>query len=153
MSGQTFKEIIKRKAKFEYHFLSTIEAGIILVGTEVKSIKKGEANLSDAYCYFDKQGRLVLKSLFIAEYSYGNINNHESRRDRYLLLKKRELAKLQRKVTEKGLAIVPYRLYLSERGLIKIELALAQGKKTFDKRQTIKERESKRDLDRIKKLN
>jgi SsrA-binding protein len=146
------KEIVNRKAKFEYHFLQEFEAGVVLVGTEVKSIKAGNANLSDAYCLFDKDGNLVIKSMYIAEYDHGNVNNHESRRDRRLLLRKTELNKLQRRVTEKGLSIVPYKIYFSERGLIKLMIVLAQGKKAYDKRDTIKDRDNKRELDRIKKM-
>lgn len=144
------KEIINRKAKFEYHLQDSFEAGIALKGTEVKSIKLGNANLSDAYCLFEN-GNLTLKSMYIAEYEYGTINNHETRRDRRLLLRKRELKKMERRVTEKGMTLVPYRLYFSERGFIKLEIFLAMGKKSFDKRETIKERQNKRDLDRIKK--
>lgn len=141
-------EIVNRKAKFEYHLVDEYEAGIVLKGTEVKSIKGGNANLSDAYCLFDKNDNLVLKSLFIAEYDFGNIHNHETRRDRRLLLKKSELKKLKRRVDEKGLTIVPYRIYFSERGFIKLELWLAQGKKAFDKRNSIKDKDMKRDMDR-----
>ena len=144
-------EVVNRKAKFEYQFLQEYEAGIVLLGTEVKSIKAGNANLSDAYCIF-KDDELYIKSMYIAEYKHGNIHNHETRRDRKLLLRRTELRKLQRKVNEKGLAIVPYKVYFSERGHIKILIALAQGKKLYDKRQSIKERESKRDLDRMKKM-
>lgn len=146
-------EIVNRKAKFEYHFLSEFEAGMMLTGTEIKSIREGNANLSDAYCVFDKSGALYVKSMFIAEYKFGNQNNHETRRTRKLLLRKRELKKLGKKVKEKGFTIVPYRIYLSERGLAKLEVMLAQGKKSYDKRETIKDRENKRDLDRIKKWN
>jgi len=145
-------EIVNKKAKFEYQFLQTYEAGISLVGTEVKSIKAGNANLSDAYCLFH-HNELILKSMFIAEYKFGNIQNHESRRDRKLLLRKTELKKLDRKVHEKGLTIVPYKLYISERGFIKLEIALAHGKKAFDKRHSIKEKDMKRDLERMKKLD
>ena len=145
-------EIIKRKAKYEYHFLQEFEAGLSLMGTEVKSIKAGNANLSDAYCHF-KDGELFIKSLFIAPYDFGNQNNHLERRDRKLLLRKPELKKLEKKTKEKGWAIVPYRLYFSERGFIKLEIALAQGKKAYDKRATIKARANKLDLDRIKKEN
>jgi SsrA-binding protein len=145
-------EIVNRKAKFEFHFIQEFEAGIALVGTEVKSIKAGNVNLSDAYCLF-KGDELYIKSMFIAEYSHGNINNHESRRDRKLLLRRPELNKLHKKVKEKGLSIVPYKVYFSERGIIKLQIALAQGKKVYDKRQSIKDRESKRDLDRLKKIN
>jgi len=144
------KEVVNRKAKYEYQFLDSFEAGLVLIGTEVKSIKAGNVNLSDAYCLFEN-GNLTLKSLYIAEYEYGTIHNHETRRDRRLLLRKNELKKLHRRVTEKGMTIVPYRIYFSERGFIKIELYLAEGKKTYDKRNTIKERENKRSLDRIKK--
>lgn len=122
------------------------------MGTEVKSIKGGDANLNDAYCLFDKQGNLTIKSMYIGEYKYGNVNNHETRRDRRLLLRKTELRKLERRVSEKGYTIVPYRVYLSERGFIKIELWLAQGKKAYDKRDSIKDKDLKRDMDRAKKL-
>jgi len=144
-------DIVKKRAKYEYTFLQTFEAGIILRGTEVKSVKLGNANLSDAYCLF-KGNELFIKSLFIGEYERGNINNHEPRQDRKLLLRKPELKKLLKKMKEKGLAIVPYKMYLSERGFIKLEIALAQGKKAYDKRESIKDRQNKRDLDRIKKL-
>ncbi len=145
------KEIVNRKAKFEYHFLQEFEAGVVLKGTEVKSIKEGNANLSDAYCLMDKESNLIIKSMYIGEYDHGNQNNHETRRDRRLLLRKAELTKIDRRMKEKGLTLIPYKIYLSERGLIKIQLFLAQGKKSFDKRQTIKEREDKRKIDRIKK--
>lgn len=145
------KEIVNRKAKFEYQFLQNYEAGITLVGTEVKSIKAGNANLNDAYCIF-KDGELWIKSMYIAEYNQGNRNNHETRRDRKLLLKKQELKKLERRMTEKGQAIVPYRIYISERGMIKLEIVLATGKKSYDKRQSIKEKDHKRDLARMKKV-
>jgi len=144
-------EIINRKAGFEYRFLDTFEAGIMLHGTEVKSIRKGNANLRDAYCFFRK-GELYIKSLFIAEYEHGNMFNHESRRTRKLLLKRRELGRLEKQLKEKGLTIVPVRLYINERGLAKIEIALAQGKKVYDKRESIKQKDVKRDLDRIKKM-
>lgn len=150
MSNGKVKEIINRKAKFEYSFLQELEAGVMLTGTEVKSLRNGNGNLNDAYCLFIGN-ELYIKSMYIGEYEYGNINNHEPRRDRKLLLKRPELKKLERKVTEKGLTLVPYKLYFSERGFAKVLIALAQGKKSFDKRQSIKERENKRDLDRIKK--
>ncbi len=145
------KEIVNRKAKFEYSFIQMYEAGIVLTGTEVKALRQGLANLNDAYCLFDK-GNLVVKSMFISEYDHGTIYNHDARRDRRLLLHKSELKKLERRVTEKGLTIVPYRVYFTERGFAKLEVALAQGKKAFDKRETIKERDNKRDLDRLKKI-
>lgn len=143
-------EILNKRAKYEYHFIDTYEAGIMLVGTEIKSIRKNEANLRDAYCVF-KKGELWVKSLFIAEYKYGNVHNHEARRDRKLLLRKSELRKLEKKIKERGFTIVPFRIFITERGFAKVEIALAQGKKSFDKRHSIKERDNKRDLDRMKR--
>jgi len=143
-------EIVNKRAEYEYHFIATFEAGIILRGTEIKSIRRGEANLRDAYCIF-KKGELWIKSLFIAEYKYGNVHNHETRRDRKLLLRKPELRKLEKKIKERGFTIVPFRIFINERGFAKVEIALAQGKKSYDKRNAIKERENKRDLDRMKK--
>ncbi len=145
------KEIVNRKSQFEFHFIQTYEAGLVLTGTEVKALRQGMANLTDAYCLFDR-GNLVVKSMYIAEYDHGTIYNHDARRDRRLLLRKPELKKLERRVTEKGYTIVPYKLYFNDRGFAKLEIALAQGKKAFDKRETIKERDSKRDLDRLKKI-
>jgi SsrA-binding protein len=144
-------EIVNRKAKFEYHFLSEIEAGIMLTGTEIKSIRENNANLKEAYCIF-KDGELFIRNMHIAVYKYGTHNNHDPVRIRKLLLKKGELKKLERKVKEKGLTIVPYKLFISERGLAKVLIELAQGKKAYDKRESIKARDSKRDLERIKKI-
>ncbi len=144
-------EIVNKKAKFEYQFLQTFEAGMVLLGTEVKSVKAGNVNMNDAYCLI-VNGEIIIKSLYIAEYELGNINNHETRRDRKLLLRKTEIKKIIKKMNEKGNALVPYKIFMSDRRLLKIEIALAVGKKTFDKRQTIKDRESKRDLARIKKI-
>ena len=143
-------EIVNRKAKFQYHFVSNYEAGLVLTGTEIKSIRAGNVNLNDAYCTF-KKGELWIQSMYIKEYKYGNQFNHEARRIRKLLLKKQELKKLEKRVKERGFTIVPYRLFISERGFAKIEIALAQGKKSYDKRQTIKEKDQKRDLARMKK--
>lgn len=144
-------EIVNRKAKYEYHFLQEYEAGIVLTGTEIKSIRAGEVNMSDAYCTFEN-GELFIRSLYIKEYKFGTHANHEARRTRKLLLRKTELRKLEKKIKEKGFTIIPYRLYLSERGMAKLEVNLAQGKKSYDKRNAIKERENKRDLDRMKKM-
>ena len=144
------KEIVNRKAKFSYSFIQEFEAGIMLTGTEVKSLRKGEANLNDAYCVF-KDDELYVHSLFIAEYDHGNIYNHETRRTRKLLLKRTELRKLDKRTKEKGFAIVPYKIYFNERGKAKILIALAQGKKSYDKRNSIKEKDMKRDLDRAMK--
>ncbi len=139
-----------KKAKFEYHFVDEFEAGVMLQGTEVKSIRAGKTNLNDAYCTFDK-GELYIRSMYIAEYDHGTYNNHESRRVRKLLLRGTELKKLEKKVKEKGLAIIPYQVYITDRGFVKISIALGQGKKVHDKRNTIKDRDDKRKLDRIKK--
>ena len=119
----------------------------MLKGTEVKAMRSGNANLSDAYCIFDN-GNLIIKSMFIAEYDHGNVNNHETRADRRLLLRKSELKKIKRKLDEKGLTLVPYKIYFTERGFVKINIWLAQGKKSFDKRNSIKEKDVKRELDR-----
>ena len=150
MAQNIIKEIVNRKARHEYHCIQKYEAGIVLLGTEVKSLKMGNANLSDAYCMMD-QGNLILKSAFIAEYEHGNINNHETRRDRVLLLKKAELRKLERRINEKGFTCIPYKFYFSERGFAKVEIWLAQGKKTYDKRHSIKQKDMKRDIDRSMK--
>lgn len=145
-------EIVNRKAKFEYQFISEFEAGVMLTGTEIKSIRAGEANLKEAYCLF-LRGELHIRNMFIAEYKYGTHNNHEVRRDRKLLLKKQEIKKLLRKVKEKGMTIVPYKLFISDRGFAKIDIVLATGKRQYDKRATMKERDNKRELDRIKKVH
>lgn len=144
-------EIVNRRATFEYHFVSRMEAGIVLRGTEIKAFRAGLVNLTDAYCLFEK-GELFLRNLFIAEYEYGTYSNHEPRRIRKLLLRRPELRKMERKASEKGFTIVPYRMYMSERGFVKVEIALAQGKKMYDKREAIKEKDNKRELERVKKI-
>ncbi|MEZ5003755.1 MAG: SsrA-binding protein SmpB [Chitinophagales bacterium] len=142
--------IVNRKAKFSYEFIEKFVAGMVLRGTEIKSIRAGHVNLSDSYCVF-KKGELFVKNLHISEYVSGNIYNHEVQRVRKLLLSKKELTKLEKKIKESGLTIIPYRIFISERGLAKIEIALARGKKTHDKRNTIKERDDKRNMDRLMK--
>lgn len=144
-------EIVNRRAEFEYHFLDTFEAGLVLSGTEIKSVRGGNANINDAFCFFE-HGELFIKNMYIKEYAYATYFNHEARRTRKLLLRKTELRKLERKVKERGLTIVPYRLYFTERGFAKLEIALAQGKKSYDKRESIKDKDQKRDLDRLKKI-
>ena len=149
----TTREIVNKRARYEFVFLSNFEAGIMLQGTEIKSIRTGgSVNLSDAYCSF-KGKELYVKSLHISPYKHGTYNNHDSRRDRKLLLKKQELKKLQKRVKERGLSIIPYRLYFAERGLVKLEIALGQGKKTRDKRQAIKEKDNKRTMARLNKMS
>nr|WKN36672.1 SsrA-binding protein SmpB [Tunicatimonas sp. TK19036] len=141
--------IKNRKARFEYQFLDTYLAGIKLMGTEIKSIREGKVNLQEAYCYFNDQ-ELFIKQMHISPYSQGTHYNHEPARERKLLLKKKELVKLESKMAEKGLTIIPTRLFINERGLAKLEIALAQGKKLYDKREDIKQRDVNRELDRMK---
>lgn len=142
--------IKNKRASFEYHLLERYTAGIRLLGTEIKSIREGKANINDSFCAFFSDG-LYIRNMHIAEYSFGSFYNHEAKRDRQLLLTKKELKKLKEKGEEKGFTMVPLRIFISERGFAKVEIALAQGKKDFDKRDTIKERESKRELDRAMK--
>jgi SsrA-binding protein len=143
-------EIVNRKAKFNYEFLETYKAGMVLTGTEIKSVKEGKVNLGDSFCYF-RQGELWLKNLHISEYKNGSYANHEPLRLRKLLLTKKEMGKLEGKIKEKGLTIIPYKIFFSERGLAKIEIVLAKGKKSFDKRESIKERDTAKEIQRVKK--
>ncbi|HND89774.1 MAG TPA: SsrA-binding protein SmpB [Saprospiraceae bacterium] len=144
-------EITNRKASYEYHFVQEYDAGMALTGSEIKSIRAGNANLNDAWCIFN-DGELWVHNMYIGEYEYGTDANHLPRRNRKLLLRKPELRKLERRLKERGTTIVPYRLYISDRGYAKLTIELATGKKSFDKRQTIKAREDKRELDRLKKI-
>ena len=146
------REIINRRAKFEYHFVQEFEAGMVLTGTEVKSIRAGSANLTDAYCVFQGD-HLWVKNMYIAEYDQGTIYNHETRRDRILLLKKAELKKIRRKLDEKSMTLIPYKMYFSARDFVKVQIVVAQGKKMFDKREDLKEKDVKRELDRVKKIH
>jgi SsrA-binding protein len=143
-------EIVNKKAAYSYFFENTLEAGIVLRGTEIKSIRLGLVNMSDAFCSIDSEG-MYLENMHIGEYKNGSYNNHIPKRQRRLLLNKRELKKFATKVREQGYTIIPYRLYISERGFVKVEIALAKGKKSYDKRETIKERESKVEMDRAMK--
>jgi SsrA-binding protein len=138
-----------RQATYEFELLDKYVAGIVLRGTEIKSIREGKVNLQDGYCYFSNN-ELFAKGINITPYAQGTHYNHEALRERKLLLKRAELKKLERKVDEKGLTLVPVRLFINERGYAKIEIALARGKKVHDKRDSIKERDIKRELDRIK---
>ncbi len=142
--------IKNKKASHDYAFLEKYIAGVQLSGTEIKSIKAGKASLVDSYCYF-QSGELFLKGMHVSEYWWGNINNHDPKRDRKLLLNKKELVKLERSSQEKGLTIIAIRIFLNERGLAKIEIALARGKQNFDKREDIKKRDAKREMDRARK--
>ena len=140
-------EIKNRKASFEYEFLETFTAGIVLSGTEIKSIRAGKASLPDSYCYFIGT-ELYVRNMHIAEYWWGSFNKHDPKRDRKLLLNRKELRKLARAIKEKGLTIVATRLFIAENGFAKLNIALARGKKEYDKRHTIKENDIRRQEDR-----
>ena len=140
--------IKNKRASFDFLLLDKYTAGIVLTGTEIKSIRQGKASLVDTFCFFSR-GELWVKNMHIAEYFYGSYNNHTARRDRKLLLTKKELRKLQRTSEEPGFTIVPTRMYINERGLAKVVIALAKGKKQYDKRQTLKEKEDRRMMDRM----
>lgn len=140
-------EIKNRRASFEYAFLDTFTAGLVLTGTEIKSIRQGKANLTDAYCIFF-QDELFVRNMHISMYDEGTHFNHDPLRDRKLLLSKRELGKLLKELKNVGLTIIPTRLFISDKGYAKLNIALAKGKKTFDKRDDIKEKDIKRDMDR-----
>jgi len=142
--------IRNKKAWHDFEILDKYVAGIQLTGTEIKSIRSGKASLVDAYCFFDN-GELFVKGMHITEYDFGNLFNHFPKRDRKLLLTGRELKKLAKSVKEKGLTIVALRLFIAESSYAKLEIALARGKKEFDKREDIKKKDSKRQLDRLMK--
>src|SRR6478609_11887833 len=138
-----------RQATYEFELLDKYIAGLVLMGTEIKSIREGKVNLQDGYCYFN-DGELFVKGVNITPYAQGTHYNHEAQRERKLLLKRMELKKLERKVEEKGLTLVPVRLFINDRGFAKLEIAVARGKKVHDKRENIKERDAKRELNRLK---
>jgi SsrA-binding protein len=142
--------IKNKKASYAYFLLEEYTAGIQLSGTEIKSIRAGKANLNDAFCSFTGS-ELFVKNMHIAEYSYGTHYNHEPKRNRKLLLTKRELKKLLTKVTEKGFTIIPVLLYINEKGLAKLDIALARGKHYYDKRESIKRKDTQREIDRMAK--
>jgi len=139
--------IENRRARFDYQFIEQYTAGIVLQGTEIKSIREGKAGLSDSYCYFRK-GELYIKNLHITEYSEASFKNHEPLRERKLLLSKQELRKLEAKLKDQGLTIIPVRLFLSDKGYAKVDIALSKGKKEFDKRQDIKKKDAEREIGR-----
>jgi SsrA-binding protein len=138
---------LNKKASYEYHFLENYTAGIQLLGSEIKSIRAGKVNITDGFCFF-KDEELFLHNVNIEQYKYSSYLNHEPKRPRKLLLKKRELKRLLEKSNEKGLAIIPVKLFINETGLAKIEITLAKGKKLYDKRQQIQDRDMNRDLER-----
>jgi SsrA-binding protein len=140
-------ELINRKANFEYFFEASYTAGIVLSGTEIKSLRAGKVSFNDSFCVFH-QNEIFIKNLHISEYSFGTYTNHEPLQERKLLLTKKELRKLATKIKEKGYSIIPIKIFFSEKGWAKIEIGLGKGKKHFDKRNVIKERESDRDIKR-----
>jgi SsrA-binding protein len=143
-------EIRNKSASFEYFIEDKFDAGMMLTGTEVKALREGKASFNDSYCLVDR-GELYIKGLHISHYSFGSYANHVPTRDRKLLLKKKELNKIAQKLKEKGLTIIPLKIYFSERGLAKIQIGLGRGKKLHDKRETIKQRESDREIKRYLK--
>ncbi len=143
--------IKNKKARFEYEILDTYTAGIVLAGTEIKSVRQGKASIAESFCEFNDHGELFIINMQIDEYSHASHYNHKPKAERKLLLQKRELKKLKKEVASSGLTIIPLKLFLNKRGLAKMQIALAKGKKLYDKREAMKDRDNKRDLDRIKK--
>ena len=141
-------QVSNRRASFDYEFLETYTAGIVLAGTEIKSIRAGKVSLQDAYCYFDTLGQLYVRGMNIAQYFWGSWGQHEPRRDRKLLLTKRELRHLRQADKEKGLTIVAVKLFVADNGYAKLVIALARGKKQYDKRQSLKEKDARREMER-----
>ncbi len=144
--------IQNKKARFLYEIIDKYTAGIVLTGTEIKSIRSSKASIAESFCEFNERGELFVINMTIQEYAFGNYYNHRPKAERKLLLNKKELKKLRKDVEAKGLAIIPLRLFINDNGYAKLEIALGKGKKLFDKRETIKDRDNKRDLDRIKKI-
>ena len=140
--------IRNRRASFDYEFLEEYTAGIVLTGTEIKSIRLGKAGLTDSFCY-ESNGEVWLKNMYIGEYFYGSYNNHASRRDRKLLLNKKEIQSIGKASKDSGFSIVPLRVFVNDKGLAKVVIALAKGKKEYDKRQSLKEKEDRREMDRM----
>lgn len=143
-------DLRNRQAYYDYFIDEKYDAGLVLMGTEVKSLRAGKASFNDSYCIIH-QGEMWVKSLHIAEYTHGTANNHDPVRDRKLLLTKREIKKIEGKIKEKGITVVPLRIFFSEKGLAKMEIGLGRGKKSFDKRETIKQRDTKRELQKFVK--
>lgn len=144
--------IRNKRATFDYEILEEYVAGVVLVGTEIKSLRMGKASMVDTYCYFER-GELWIKGMNIAEYSWGTCNNHIPKRDRKLLLNRKELVKLQRSLQDKGLTVVGLRLFLNDRGLAKVAIGLAKGRKSYDKREYIKANDAKREMDKAMKTH
>jgi SsrA-binding protein len=152
MKGGAGNIVIKnKKASHDYEFIEKFVAGIVLSGTEIKSIRLGKATLADTYCFFNN-GELFIKGMHIAEYWWGNLNNHDPLRERKLLLTSRELRKIERKIKESGLTIIVIKVFISGRGLAKAEIAISRGKKEYDKRETLKRKDASREMDRMRKV-
>jgi len=151
--SQNTVSIKNKRARYDYELLETFEAGLVLGGTEIKSIRQSKARITESFCEFNDKGELFIVNMNIDPYSHGNFYNHKPTAERKLLLQKKELKKLFREVTKDGLTIVPLKLYINDKGWAKLSVALARGKKNYDKREVIKDRENKRNLDRIKKNN
>jgi SsrA-binding protein len=147
MTQQNNIVIKNKKASFDYEFIETYVAGVVLTGTEIKSIRLGKAGLTDCYCLLINN-ELWMRNMYIAEYFYGTYNNHEARKDRKLLLNRKELNKIDTLSKNTGFTIVPTKLFLNEKGLVKIVIAIAKGKKSYDKRQSLKEKDDRRDMER-----
>lgn len=143
--------IKNKKARFEYEVLDTYIAGIKLTGTEIKSIRESKARITESFCEFNEQAELFVINMYIQEYVNGNVYNHQPKSERKLLLNRRELKKLQKEVQNVGLTIIPLNLFINEKGLAKLKIALCKGKKLYDKREVLKDRDNKRNLDRLKK--
>lgn len=142
--------ILNRRARFDYEITETFTAGMVLTGTEIKSIRNGKASLADTYCVVDN-GEVWVKGMHIAEYFYGSYNNHSTRRDRKLLLTRKEITRLSKAADDVGFTIVPLKVFISDKGYAKMLIGIGRGKKQYDKRQSIREREDKRNIDRIMK--
>lgn len=144
--------IQNKKARYLYEIIDKYTAGIVLTGTEIKSIRSSKASIAESFCEFNEKGELFAINMTIEEYAFGNYYNHRPKAERKLLLNKKELKKLRKNAQVKGLAVIPLRLFINEKGFAKLEIALGKGKKLFDKREAIKDRDNKRNLDRVKKI-
>ena len=143
--------IINKKARFSFDLIESYCAGIVLTGTEIKSIRASKVSITESFCEFNNKGELFIINMTLEEYDHGNFFNHKPKAERKLLLNKKELRKLEKEVKNTGLTIIPTKLFINDKGYAKLNISLAKGKKLFDKRETIKDRENKRNLDRIKK--
>ena len=151
MHAKTSVDIKNRRATYDYHVLDRLTAGVVLYGTEIKSIREGKASLVDTYCMF-RSGELWVIGMHVAEYRFGSYANHVARRDRKLLLQRKELRKLERQTKESVKTIIPLRLYINEKGLAKIEIGLCEGKHEYDKRQALREADDKREMAQLAKI-